>query len=230
MKISPDGLFILNSYENHMLELFQLNQQDIETHKYYQHNDENSKNNNNNKNVDCVNVEKSTSSIDTNTNNNNNMKSVQQLNIGESIYDIDWYPHMCSNAHTNSDAPEAEEAVKLGDSSNTNTSSSSSNSNNEPNINSNTNESNSNTTTCYITSSKDRPIHLYDCFSNELRGSYSGINALDELDPAICIRFNRTGDRIYAGTSRMIRYSRCIVCVVCVWVWVLCVEALAIYV
>ena len=36
-------------------------------------------------------------------------------------------------------------------------------------------------------------------------GSYVGRNALDELDSAVSISFNLTGDKIYAGSKNMIR-------------------------
>jgi WD40 repeat protein len=57
---------------------------------------------------------------------------------------------------------------------------------------------------CFISTSKDHPIHLWD-ISGCLRCTYKGHNHLDELDSPTSITFNLTGDKIYAGSNRMIR-------------------------
>lgn len=59
--------------------------------------------------------------------------------------------------------------------------------------------------TCFITSCRDHPIHLWDLLTGDIRCSYRGHNHVDELDPAISLTFNLTGDKIYAGYNRMIR-------------------------
>ena len=61
------------------------------------------------------------------------------------------------------------------------------------------------TTSCYITSCRDHPIHLWDAKMGDVRCSYRGFNHLDELEAANSISFNLTGDRIYAGYKSMIR-------------------------
>mmetsp|Transcript_7978 Transcript_7978/g.11919 ORF Transcript_7978/g.11919 Transcript_7978/m.11919 type:complete len:330 (-) Transcript_7978:106-1095(-) len=60
-------------------------------------------------------------------------------------------------------------------------------------------------TNCFITTSKDHPIHLWDVSSGSMRCSYSGYDHMDELESAICVSFNLSGSRIYAGSNRMIR-------------------------
>jgi len=60
------------------------------------------------------------------------------------------------------------------------------------------------TTTCFISCSKDHPIHLWDA-NGSLRCTYNGHNHLDELDSPTSLSFNLTGDKIYAGSERMIR-------------------------
>lgn len=60
-------------------------------------------------------------------------------------------------------------------------------------------------TCCFITTSRDHPIHLWDSSSGQIRASYRGFNRLDELEAAQCVTFNCTGDKIYSGCSRMIR-------------------------
>ena len=39
----------------------------------------------------------------------------------------------------------------------------------------------------------------------QLRGSYLGHNHLDELESSNCVAFNPHGDKIYAGSNRMIK-------------------------
>jgi len=60
-------------------------------------------------------------------------------------------------------------------------------------------------TNCFATSCRDHPIHLWDSDTGLIRCSYSGYDHYDELDPAYSIAFNLAGDKIYAGTNRMIR-------------------------
>jgi WD40 repeat protein len=60
-------------------------------------------------------------------------------------------------------------------------------------------------TNCFITTARDHPITLWDTQSGSVRATYSGINHLDELDPAVSLAFNLTGDKIYAGSNKMIR-------------------------
>lgn len=58
---------------------------------------------------------------------------------------------------------------------------------------------------CFITTCRDHPIHLWDSVLGNIRCSYSCYNAVDELEAANCVSFNLTGDKIYAGSNRMIR-------------------------
>lgn len=58
---------------------------------------------------------------------------------------------------------------------------------------------------CFATSSRDHPIQLWDT-AGSLRCSYTGYDRFDELDPAQCLSFNSSGDRLYAGSDRMIRW------------------------
>lgn len=59
-------------------------------------------------------------------------------------------------------------------------------------------------TCCFLSCSKQHPIHLWDA-SGSLRCTYKGHNHLDELDSPYSLAFNLTGDKIYAGSERMIR-------------------------
>jgi len=76
---------------------------------------------------------------------------------------------------------------------------------------------------CFLSSSRDHPIHLWDSNSGNshtyltrliqlmnnsvghIRCSYLGINHLDELESAISVSFNLLGDKIYAGSNKKIR-------------------------
>lgn len=58
----------------------------------------------------------------------------------------------------------------------------------------------------FITTSRDHPIHLWDASSGNINSTYIGINDLDELDTAISLSLNLTGNRIYAGSNRMLRF------------------------
>nr|CCA23064.1 conserved hypothetical protein [Albugo laibachii Nc14] len=60
-------------------------------------------------------------------------------------------------------------------------------------------------TCCFLTTSKDQPIHLWDAYSGQLRASFRAFDHLDELTSAMSIAFNSTADKIYAGFERMIR-------------------------
>jgi telomerase Cajal body protein 1 len=62
-------------------------------------------------------------------------------------------------------------------------------------------------TCCYLTTSRDHPIHLWSSNNSNptIQCSYLGYNHLDELDSAISLAFNLTGDKFYAGYHRMIR-------------------------
>jgi len=56
-----------------------------------------------------------------------------------------------------------------------------------------------------LVSMRDHPIHLYDLQSRSVRCAYVGRNHLDELESALCIAFNHTGDKFYTGADRTIR-------------------------
>ena len=71
-------------------------------------------------------------------------------------------------------------------------------------------------TKCFATTSRDHPITLWDATASppqsnfnettsRVRCTYRGYNHVDELDSSISLCFNLTGDRIYAGSNRMIR-------------------------
>ena len=60
-------------------------------------------------------------------------------------------------------------------------------------------------TYCYVTTSRDHPIHLWDALTGKIRCSYVGFNHVDEVDAVNSLSFNLTGDKLYTGSNRMIR-------------------------
>ncbi|KAG7399087.1 Telomerase Cajal body protein 1 [Phytophthora boehmeriae] len=62
-------------------------------------------------------------------------------------------------------------------------------------------------TSCtFVSTSRDQPVHLWDAYTGELRASYRAYDHMDELASAQSLAFNLTGDKIFAGFDRMIRF------------------------
>jgi len=60
-------------------------------------------------------------------------------------------------------------------------------------------------TCCFLTTSRDHPIHLWDAFTGQHRATYRAYDQMDEITAAISVTFNNTGEQIYAGYSGSIR-------------------------
>jgi telomerase Cajal body protein 1 len=58
----------------------------------------------------------------------------------------------------------------------------------------------------FVSTSRDQPIHMWDAFTGELRASYRAYDHLDEITAANSLAFNATGDKIFAGYDRMVRF------------------------
>lgn len=54
---------------------------------------------------------------------------------------------------------------------------------------------------CYLSTSRDHPIHLWDAFTGQLRASYRAYDHMDELAAAYCVAFSPYGDKIFAGEN-----------------------------
>ncbi|KAI4499265.1 hypothetical protein M0802_005525 [Mischocyttarus mexicanus] len=54
-------------------------------------------------------------------------------------------------------------------------------------------------TCCFLSTSKESPIHLWDAYTGELRATYRAYNDLDEVTAANSIRFTNCGRQIYSG-------------------------------
>lgn len=64
-------------------------------------------------------------------------------------------------------------------------------------------------TNCFVSTSRDHPIVLWDAGTAtedaSMRCTYRGYDQADELESAISVCFNLAGDKLYAGSNRMIR-------------------------
>lgn len=60
-------------------------------------------------------------------------------------------------------------------------------------------------TCCFLSSSKDHPLHLWDAYTGACRASYVAYNHLDEVVAAHSLAFDPSGGRIFTGFERTIR-------------------------
>jgi len=60
-------------------------------------------------------------------------------------------------------------------------------------------------TCCFLTSSRDHPVHLWDSNTGELRASYSVIDHRERYMGAIGLTFDLDGSNIYCGYENMIQ-------------------------
>ncbi|XP_046851932.1 telomerase Cajal body protein 1-like [Xenia sp. Carnegie-2017] len=59
-------------------------------------------------------------------------------------------------------------------------------------------------TCCFISSSRDHPLHMWDAFTGQMRCSYRAYNQLDEIVSPHSVAFNLDGSKIYCGFNKMI--------------------------
>ncbi|KAM8972619.1 telomerase Cajal body protein 1 [Pelodytes ibericus] len=60
--------------------------------------------------------------------------------------------------------------------------------------------------TCFVaSSSRDNPIHMWDAFLGNLKGSYRPYNHLDELTAAHSLCFTPDGSQLFSGFDKMVR-------------------------
>jgi len=60
-------------------------------------------------------------------------------------------------------------------------------------------------TCCFLSTSRDHPIHLWDAFSGKLRCTYRAFDQMDELTSAYSLSFDLMGEKIYCGYNKVIR-------------------------
>ena len=60
-------------------------------------------------------------------------------------------------------------------------------------------------TCCFVASSRDHPLHLWDAFTGRMRASYKAYDHLDEVVAAYSVGFTQDGTKLLAGYERAIR-------------------------
>ncbi|GES93892.1 telomerase Cajal body protein 1-like [Rhizophagus clarus] len=60
-------------------------------------------------------------------------------------------------------------------------------------------------TCCFLSSSREHPIHLWDAYTGKVRCSYTIIDHRDEIVGPNALTFNLDGSRIYCGYKNMIK-------------------------
>nr|CAB3267763.1 telomerase Cajal body protein 1-like [Phallusia mammillata] len=59
-------------------------------------------------------------------------------------------------------------------------------------------------TCCFLTTSRDQPVHLWDAFNGSLRASYRSINNVDELQAAHSVCFSPDGQQLLCGYRKQV--------------------------
>lgn len=57
-------------------------------------------------------------------------------------------------------------------------------------------------TCCFVATSRDQPIHLYDAYTGSIRATYRPFNRLDELESPTVVSFSPDGQHIFCGGFR----------------------------
>jgi WD40 repeat protein len=60
-------------------------------------------------------------------------------------------------------------------------------------------------TSCFLSSCRDTPIHLWDGWTGKLRATYRAFDAMDEITAALAVAFSPDGQKIYSGFENNVR-------------------------
>ncbi|XP_008546515.1 telomerase Cajal body protein 1 [Microplitis demolitor] len=60
-------------------------------------------------------------------------------------------------------------------------------------------------TCCFLSTSKETPVHLWDAFTGSLRATYRAYNQVDEVEAAISVQFAESGSSIWTGFDNALR-------------------------
>ncbi|XP_031848115.1 telomerase Cajal body protein 1 homolog [Nomia melanderi] len=60
-------------------------------------------------------------------------------------------------------------------------------------------------TCCFLSTSRESPIHLWDAFNGELRATYRAYNQVDEVEASISVQFIDSAREIWAGFKNALR-------------------------
>lgn len=61
------------------------------------------------------------------------------------------------------------------------------------------------TTCCFLSTSRESPIHLWDAFNGQLRATYRAYNQVDEVEASISVQFVDSAKEIWAGFKNALR-------------------------
>ncbi|XP_078170957.1 transducin/WD40 repeat-like superfamily protein [Carex rostrata] len=57
----------------------------------------------------------------------------------------------------------------------------------------------------FASTSRDHPIHLWDCITGQLRCTYRAYDAVDEITAALSVSFNSSATKLFAGYNKKMR-------------------------
>ncbi|KOC61121.1 Telomerase Cajal body protein 1 [Habropoda laboriosa] len=60
-------------------------------------------------------------------------------------------------------------------------------------------------TCCFLSTSRESPIHLWDAFNGELRATYRAYNQVDEVEASISVQFIDSAKEVWAGFKNALR-------------------------
>ncbi|KAG5311415.1 WAP53 protein, partial [Pseudoatta argentina] len=60
-------------------------------------------------------------------------------------------------------------------------------------------------TCCFLSTSRESPVHLWDAFTGELRATYRAYNQVDEVEASISVQFVDSGREIWCGFKNAVR-------------------------
>ncbi|XP_076654344.1 telomerase Cajal body protein 1 homolog [Halictus rubicundus] len=60
-------------------------------------------------------------------------------------------------------------------------------------------------TCCFLSTSRESPIHLWDAFNGELRATYRAYNQVDEVEASISVQFVDSAKEVWAGFKNALR-------------------------
>ncbi|KAL6423170.1 hypothetical protein ACFW04_010090 [Cataglyphis niger] len=60
-------------------------------------------------------------------------------------------------------------------------------------------------TCCFLSTSRESPVHLWDAFTGELRATYQPYNQVDEIEASLSVQFINSGREIWCGFKNAVR-------------------------
>ncbi|KAJ3186518.1 Telomerase Cajal body protein 1 [Gaertneriomyces sp. JEL0708] len=60
-------------------------------------------------------------------------------------------------------------------------------------------------TCCFLSSSKDHPVHMWDAYTGQMRCSYAAFDHLDQVYAPNALTFNLFGTKIYCGFNNLVQ-------------------------